>query len=68
MIIKINKILYYSLKEENSQDVLKHLTIIMEESDLEKAATVLQKRYEIALSKDKELHKMACFGKNFIFD
>lgn len=36
----------------------------MEESDDEKAATALQRRFENAVSKNQALYKSACFGKS----
>ncbi|XP_044262559.1 probable ATP-dependent RNA helicase CG8611 [Tribolium madens] len=50
------------LKERDSSEFLKHLCILMEEPEEEKAATALQRRFETALSKDKDLHRLACFA------
>lgn len=38
----------------------------MEEPNQEQAATALQRRYETAVANDKDLHRMACFGKYLI--
>ncbi|CAG9833384.1 unnamed protein product [Diabrotica balteata] len=48
------------LQKQDTDRFLESLSVIMEESDFEKAATALQKRYESALEKDKELHRAAC--------
>jgi ATP-dependent RNA helicase DDX31/DBP7 len=50
------------LKERKPEDFLHHLCVAMEEPDQEKAATALQRRYEAALSKDKDLRRAACFA------
>ncbi|EEZ97652.2 probable ATP-dependent RNA helicase CG8611 [Tribolium castaneum] len=50
------------LKERQSSEFLKHLCTLMEEPEEEKAATALQRRFETALTKDKDLHRLACFA------
>lgn len=55
-------VMIHSLKERKPEDFLHHLCVAMEEPDQEKAATALQRRYEAALSKDKDLRRAACFG------
>lgn len=55
--------LKYSLKERKTDDILNNLCDLMEEPDSERAATALQRRFETAVAKDKDLHKSACFGE-----
>ncbi|KAL3277301.1 hypothetical protein HHI36_012652 [Cryptolaemus montrouzieri] len=50
------------LKERNSSEFSNHLCDLMEEVEEEKAASALQRRFEEAVSKDKELYKLACFA------
>ncbi|XP_030754684.1 probable ATP-dependent RNA helicase CG8611 [Sitophilus oryzae] len=50
------------LKERKSDVIIKNLSIFMEEPDKDKAVLSLQRRYETALSRNKELHRKACFG------
>lgn len=45
--------------------MMKNLKDFMEEPDQEKATIALQRRYETVISKDKGLHKKACFGAYF---
>ncbi|XP_050308151.1 probable ATP-dependent RNA helicase CG8611 [Anthonomus grandis grandis] len=50
------------LKEHDTEPFLRELCDFMEEPDQHKAILALQRRYEAAISKDKELHKQACFA------
>ncbi|CAG9822888.1 unnamed protein product [Phaedon cochleariae] len=50
------------IQEQDSEEFLKYLTIIMDETNQESAATKLQKSYENALENDKDLHKLACMA------
>lgn len=51
-----------SLQQQDPEEFLNHLSVLMEEPDHQKAATALQRHYENALAKDKDLHKLACLG------
>ncbi|XP_018562519.1 probable ATP-dependent RNA helicase CG8611 [Anoplophora glabripennis] len=50
------------LQQHDPDDFLNHLSVLMEEPDHQNAATALQRRYENALSNDKDLHKLACLA------
>ncbi|KAF2898441.1 hypothetical protein ILUMI_07734, partial [Ignelater luminosus] len=50
------------LKQRNPNEYLQQLCDIMQEPDHERAAEALQRRYETAVTKDKALHRSACFG------
>ncbi|KAL1488392.1 hypothetical protein ABEB36_014866 [Hypothenemus hampei] len=50
------------LKEYDKSILTNNLKDFMEETDENKATVLLQKRFESALLKDKELHKKACFA------
>lgn len=58
---------FSSLKEKKYEEFSPHLCELMDEPEVEKAATLLQRRYENAVAKNKQLYKSACFG-NFFFD
>lgn len=53
----------FSLKERDPKEFASHLCNLMEEPDLEMAASALQRRFEGAVSSDKDLYKLACFGE-----
>lgn len=52
--------------KKREPDFLSKLCDVMEEPDAETAATALQRRYEAAVAKDPDLHRLACFGKGLI--
>ncbi|CAG9764378.1 unnamed protein product [Ceutorhynchus assimilis] len=50
------------LKEHDTTLLDKNLTEFMDEPDKSEATLALQRRYETAIAKDKELHRKACFA------
>lgn len=50
------------LKQRNPKEYVSQLCQLMEEPDEETAALALQKRFENAVARNKELYKMACFA------
>lgn len=57
------KICVFSLKKRDQQEYMKELSIVMEEPNVEQAATLLQRHFETAIEKDESLYKSACFGE-----
>ncbi|KAI4457419.1 rna helicase [Holotrichia oblita] len=55
------------LSNRDPNEYLKHLCELMDQPNLEEAATALQRYFESKIANDKELRKSACFGKCFYF-
>ncbi|KAI4457452.1 rna helicase [Holotrichia oblita] len=50
------------LSNRDPNEYLKHLCELMDQPNLEEAATALQRYFESKIANDKELRKSACFG------